>query len=100
MKYDIFLSHCKEDKMGVAFPLYQALEALGFTVWIDRNEIAPGDEIYENITEAIQNSACADFHSSSTYLRLAATKKQEQREKMTEKAPKDHKRNGHFKTEQ
>ena len=68
MKYDIFLSHCKEDKMGVAFPLYQALEALGFTVWIDRNEIAPGDEIYENITEAIQNSVCVIAVIAPPYL--------------------------------
>lgn len=68
MKYDIFLSHCKEDKIGVVFPLYQALEALGFTVWIDRNEIVPGDEIYENITEAIQNSVCVIAVIAPPYL--------------------------------
>lgn len=68
MRYDIFLSHCKEDKTGVAFPLYQKLEALGFTVWIDRNKIVPGDEIYESITKAIQNSVCVIAVIAPPYL--------------------------------
>lgn len=68
MKYDIFLSHCREDKTEVAFPLYRALEALGFNVWIDRNEIVPGDEIYENITAAVRSATCVIAVIAKPYL--------------------------------
>ena len=33
--YDLFLSHAREDKDGIARPLYEALTAAGISVWFD-----------------------------------------------------------------
>lgn len=68
MLYDIFLSHCREDKGNVAFPLYRALDAVGFNVWIDRQSIVPGGNIYTAIKAAIQNSTCVIAVIAAPYL--------------------------------
>lgn len=68
MKYDIFLSHCRENKLNTAVPLYQALDALGFLVWFDRGEILTGDEIYNSIETAIQHSSVIIALIADVYL--------------------------------
>ena len=68
MKYDIFLSHCKENKENTAFPLYQILNALGFCVWFDREKIHTGDSIYNSIESALYDSAIVVALIRDTYL--------------------------------
>lgn len=76
MRYDIFLSHCREDKLGVALPLYQSLNSLGFDVWIDRSKIVPGSKIYDSIEYAIGNSVCFIAIISAPYLTREWTRKE------------------------
>ena len=68
MKYDIFLSHCRENKINTAVPLYQALSALGFCVWFDREEILTGDTIYDTIKMALYDSSIIVALIADTYL--------------------------------
>lgn len=68
MKYDIFLSHCRENKLNTAIPLCQALEALGFLVWFDRGEILTGDAIYDSIKTAICHSSVIIALIAEAYL--------------------------------
>lgn len=73
MKYDIFLSHCKENKSSTAVPLYQALNALGFRVWFDRGEILTGDMIYESIETALYDSSMIVALVATEYLQRTWT---------------------------
>ena len=68
MKYDIFLSHCEENKENTAFPLYQILNSLGFCVWFDREKIHTGDSIYNSIESALYDSAIVVALIRDTYL--------------------------------
>ena len=56
MSIDFFISHSKETKAKIAIPITQALSALGFNVWIDRNGIVTGQHIYHKIKNAICDS--------------------------------------------
>lgn len=56
MNIDFFISHSKEMKSVFVIPLMQSLSALGFNVWIDRNGIVTGQNIYSKIKEAVTNS--------------------------------------------
>lgn len=76
MKYDIFISHCKENKIKTAVPLCQALSALGFRVWFDRSEILTGDAIYESIKTAICNSSIIVALIADAYLHRLWTQKE------------------------
>ena len=53
MKYDFFISYCREEITSTAYPLYRALTKLGFNVWMDRDKIIPGQQIYTTIDGAI-----------------------------------------------
>lgn len=57
MNYDFFISYCREDEFSAAFPLFHILSNLGFDVWMDRDNIMPGDEIYETIKLALRTSS-------------------------------------------
>lgn len=59
-----------------AFPLYDALERMGFSVWIDREEIVTGDQIFENIETAIRNSACVIALIAPPYINRAWTQRE------------------------
>ena len=74
--YDFFLSHCREDKLTAALPLYDALTRIGFSVWIDRREIVTGDKIFESIEAAIKNSTGVIALIASPYLGRTWTKKE------------------------
>ena len=54
--WDVFISHATEDKAEVAEPLAEALQELGFTVWLDSHELTVGDSIREKIEEGLRNS--------------------------------------------
>lgn len=40
--YDVFLSHCAEDRDRLVFPLYEALRGRGVRSWIDRHDYPYG----------------------------------------------------------
>jgi hypothetical protein len=55
-RYDFFISHASVDGDTVAAPLARALEAHGFTVWIDQNVIEPRDDLTNVIGFGIRAS--------------------------------------------
>ena len=50
---DVFLSHAGEDKDAIARPLYEALTALGYSVWFDEAELVLGDSLSEEINRGL-----------------------------------------------
>lgn len=52
-KFDIFLSHASEDKGAIARPLYEALTAVGVTVWFDEAVLRLGDSLRRKIDEGL-----------------------------------------------
>lgn len=57
MNYDFFISYCREEITSTAYPLYRSLTKLGFNVWMDRDRIVPGQQIYTTIDRAISASS-------------------------------------------
>ncbi len=54
-RFDVFLSHASEDKTAVrAFA--RQLEAAGQTVWLDEEQLPPGEEPREAIVQALEES--------------------------------------------
>lgn len=60
----------------VAFPLYNALQHMGFSVWIDRKEIVTGDAIFKNIETAIKTSICVIALIAPPYITRTWTKRE------------------------
>jgi len=56
---DVFICHASEDKEDVALPLGLALEAEGFTVWIDKAQIKVGDDLLSKLDEGLRSSRFA-----------------------------------------
>ncbi|MBU0655287.1 MAG: toll/interleukin-1 receptor domain-containing protein, partial [Gammaproteobacteria bacterium] len=56
MKWDVFISHASEDKEQVARPLADVLKGMGFSVWLDENELTVGDSLVDKINNGISNS--------------------------------------------
>lgn len=54
--WDIFISHASEDKDSVAIPLSKFLEQKKIIVWIDNQELMPGDSIRRKIDEGLAKS--------------------------------------------
>ncbi len=54
-KFDVFLSHNSKDKPWVV-KLKGSLEALGIKVWLDKDEIRPGDLFAEALEKGIEES--------------------------------------------
>lgn len=52
-RYDIFLSHAWEDKEAIARPLYNALTAVGVSVWFDEAVLKIGDSLRRKIDEGL-----------------------------------------------
>lgn len=50
----LFISYTSTEKDNLAFPLANELKKYGITTWIDKNEILNGDEILDNICNAIK----------------------------------------------
>src|ERR1700747_2338588 len=53
--FDVFLSHSSADKPWV-LTLKNALEKRGLTVWVDRDEIRPGDLFPDAIQDGLSKS--------------------------------------------
>lgn len=53
---DAFLSHAGEDKDVIARPLFDALTALGYSVWFDEAELVLGDSLSEEINRGLSRS--------------------------------------------
>jgi hypothetical protein len=56
VKWDVFISHAREDKESVALPLAQALTARGLRVWLDRQELLLGDSLRAKVDEGLAES--------------------------------------------
>lgn len=56
MKYDLFISHAKEDRDSFVLPLVVRLEEVGYRVWFDEFEITVGDNIFDKIHYGLSNS--------------------------------------------
>lgn len=50
----LFISYTSTEKDTLAFPLANELKKYGITTWIDKNEILNGDEILDDICNAIK----------------------------------------------
>jgi TIR domain len=53
---DVFICHASEDKDEVARPLLEALDARGWSVWLDELELTVGDSISGHIEAALARS--------------------------------------------
>jgi len=53
---DVFLCHASEDKESVVRPIAEALDASGFTYWLDEHEIQWGNNVIEKIDKALSLS--------------------------------------------
>lgn len=54
--HDVFVSHASEDKDAVARPLAEALEARGWSIWLDELELTVGDSLNGTINQALSRS--------------------------------------------
>ena len=54
----VFISHASEDKADVARPIAEALEAAGWTVWLDEYELTVGDSLFQRINDGLARSRC------------------------------------------
>jgi hypothetical protein len=52
-RYDLFLSHAREDKAAIARPLFTALTAAGVTVWFDEAVLELGDPLRRKIEDGL-----------------------------------------------
>lgn len=57
----IFLSHSSLDKEKIVEPIYEYLQSRQIPVWLDKYEIDYGDNIYQKVSEGIDNSEFAIF---------------------------------------
>lgn len=69
MKWDVFISHAREDKESVALPLARALTARGLRVWLDRRELRLGDSLREKVDEGLAESRFGVVVLSETFLK-------------------------------
>ncbi len=55
-RWDIFISHASEDRESVALPLSNLLVRLGVVVWVDNEELLPGDPLSQEIYRGLAQS--------------------------------------------
>ena len=67
MEYDIFVSHCHQDKLKYVDDLVDELKKLDIKVFYDTDEITWGDEIREKIENGLKNSKLAIVVISRQY---------------------------------
>lgn len=53
---DVFLSHTSSDKVGLIYPLVQALEKREISYWLDEGEISWGQSLLARISEGLEIS--------------------------------------------
>lgn len=76
MKYDIFISYCRNDKAVVLPYVKQISEAVGRNCWIDLKGIESGVEFEEVIIKAINDCQVVLFMLSDSSLRSNWTKRE------------------------
>lgn len=54
--YDVFICHASEDKATIAIPIYDELNKLNISAFIDHVEIKWGDSLIEKINSALVKS--------------------------------------------
>jgi hypothetical protein len=64
----LFLSHAWDDK-PLVLPIKAALEAAGFTVWLDAEQMPGGDALFAKISEGIDAAEVVLLFISPSYLR-------------------------------
>ena len=74
MKWDFFISHASEDKNDIARPLADMLEELGFSVWLDENQLNVGDSLVDKISQGIANSRYGIIILSKSFFNKKWTK--------------------------
>ncbi len=55
-KWDVFISHAKEDKAEVAKPLAEELRKIGLCVWYDEFTLTVGDSLRQKIDQGLAKS--------------------------------------------
>lgn len=68
MQSKIFLSHSSLDKKTIVEPIFNYLQSRQIPVWLDKYEIDYGDNIYQKISEGIQNAEFAIFVLTENFL--------------------------------
>lgn len=68
MQSKIFLSHSSLDKKTIVEPIFNHLQSRQIPVWLDKYEIDYGDNIYQKISEGIQNAKFAIFVLTENFL--------------------------------
>jgi len=54
--HHVFLSHCREDRDTLVFPLYEALHGRGIMPWLDRHEYPYGRTSFEALRDGVLKS--------------------------------------------
>jgi len=65
--WDVFVSHASEDKLAVAIPLAEALQARGVTAWLDKAELRIGESLRRRIDQGLAASRFAVVVLSPAY---------------------------------
>lgn len=63
-----FLSHASEDKESIVEPLFEYLQNKEISVWLDKYEIDYGENIYQKVSEGIDNAEFAIFVITENFL--------------------------------
>ena len=77
-EFDVFLSHHSGDKPWV-IALKSALVERGIKVWLDRDEIRPGDRFIDALESGVQASRCLAIIVSAESLKSSWVKEEYQR---------------------
>lgn len=67
-KPKIFLSHSSLDKEHIVEPIYEYLQSRQIAVWLDKYEIDYGENIYQKVSEGVDNSEFAIFVVTENFL--------------------------------
>lgn len=75
-KWDVFISHAKEDNDQIARPLAKALTDRGLNVWYDENDMMQGYGLVDNIDRGISGSDYGIIIVSKDYIKNNWTKRE------------------------
>jgi hypothetical protein len=73
--FDVFISHASEDK-PVATEIANGLEARGFTVWMDSQQITIGDSIFKKVNDGLARSRYGVVLLSARFFEKGWTKEE------------------------
>lgn len=76
--YDVFVSHASEDKEGFVDELVKELQNQNLNVWYDKNELAIGDDLRQNIIRGIEFSLTGVVVLSPHFFKRSKTWTQEE----------------------